>query len=98
MCEWPEDSMSKGSHRRVSDRKISKNVIDNIRTYGSFTKPKRNKNEPVRGKAINVNEVLATVNGNPHVSTVTIIGATNIFAASVRRILKENGYHDYKMV
>ncbi|KAL3266481.1 hypothetical protein HHI36_010651, partial [Cryptolaemus montrouzieri] len=59
-------------------------------TYESFTKPKRNRNKPVRGDAINMNEVLATVNGNPHVSTVTISAATNISTASVRRVLKEN--------
>ncbi|KAL3288109.1 hypothetical protein HHI36_002559 [Cryptolaemus montrouzieri] len=69
--------------RRVPDRKTFKNVIDNLRKYGSFTKPKRNRNKPVRGNAINVNEVLAIVNGNPHVSTVTISVATNISAASV---------------
>ncbi|KAL3285476.1 hypothetical protein HHI36_000008 [Cryptolaemus montrouzieri] len=84
--------------RRVLDQKTLKNVIDNLRTYALFTKPKRNRNKPVRGNANNVNEFLATVNGNPHVSTVTISAATNISAASVRRILEQNGYHDYKMV
>ncbi|KAL3283126.1 hypothetical protein HHI36_006282 [Cryptolaemus montrouzieri] len=84
--------------RRVPDRKTFKNVIGNLWTYESFTKPKRNRNKPMRGNAINVNEVIATVNGNPQVSTVTISAATNISAASVRRLLKENGYHHYKMV
>ncbi|KAL3287714.1 hypothetical protein HHI36_002178 [Cryptolaemus montrouzieri] len=84
--------------RRVPDRKTFKNVNDNLWTYRSSTKPKRKRNKPVRRNAINVNEVLATVNGNPQISTVTISAATNISATSVRRILKENGYHDYKMV
>ncbi|KAL3283025.1 hypothetical protein HHI36_006182 [Cryptolaemus montrouzieri] len=97
--EWLEDFMSKGSQTDVfPTEKNFKNVIDYLRTYGLFKKPKRNRNKPARGNAINVNEVLATVNGNPHVSTVTISAATNISAASVRRTLKENGYHDYRMV
>ncbi|KAL3271925.1 hypothetical protein HHI36_022395, partial [Cryptolaemus montrouzieri] len=52
-----------------------------------FSQSKRNRNKPVRENGINVNEVLTTVNGNPHVSTVTISAATNISPASVKRNL-----------
>lgn len=83
--------------RRCPDHKTIKLLVDNLKRYGSFTKPKRNRSKPVRND-ININEVVAAVNENPQTSISAISARTNISSTSVRRILKDKSYHAYKMI
>lgn len=83
--------------RRCPDHKTIILLVDNLKLYGDFTKPKRNRRRPVRNEN-NVNEVIAAVNENPHTSTRAISARTHISSTTVRRILKDKRYHDYKMI
>lgn len=83
--------------RRCPDHKTLKALVNNLQSHGSFTKPKRDRNRPVRNN-INRNNVIGAVIENPHTSIELISETTNVTSTSVRRILKENGYHDYKII
>lgn len=83
--------------RRCPDHKTLKALVHNLQVHGSFTKPRRERIKPVRNQG-NIQNVINSVNENPHTSVSTITNATTVSSTSVRRILKDNGYHDYKMI
>lgn len=82
---------------RCPDHKEFALLVRNMQLYGSFVKPKRNRNRPVTSQA-NTNIVINLINENPHTSTNNISSISNISATSVRRILKRNHFHDFKMI
>lgn len=84
-------------NNRCPDHKEFTLLVRNMRMYGSFEKPKRNRNKTATSEA-NANVVINLINENPHTSVEDISDNTNISATSVRRILKRNRFHNYKMI
>ena len=86
--------------QRYPDRKQPSRInfsdlCKNLRRYGAFVKPKRDRKKRTRTDA-NTALVIQEVNQNPKISLQTIEEVTGVSRSSSSRILSENSYHPYK--
>lgn len=81
-------------NRRQPSLPTFNNLYQNLRQFGSFTKPKRD--EGVINEDMQIN-VLAYVDQNPSTSTRQIAAEVGVSQSTVMRILKKHKFHAYKL-
>ncbi|XP_060537062.1 uncharacterized protein LOC132708633 [Cylas formicarius] len=82
-------------HRRVPDAKTFSSLCKNLREYGSFIKPKRDRNRTATNDE-NIAAVIQQVDNNPKISLSEIKENTGVTISSSWRILHRNSFHPYK--
>lgn len=82
-------------HRRVPDAKTFPSLCKNLREYGSFVKPKRNRVKTATNDE-NTAAVIQQVDNNPKISLSKIKENTGVSISSSSRILHRNSFRPYK--